>query len=134
MRRRANTKVNWEQLDLFAVYDDEPTEGVDSGESIHPDSQSVSTGQPTTIQGIDTSGQAGDGGAAGEPNPISGGDIDNRSGSYHVLAFHDRMKARVGNGGWCSGSASAVVAEAVVPLHTSRSANRIRAQIAFVFR
>ena len=76
MRRRANTKVNWEQLDLFAVYDDEPTEGVDSGESIHPDSQSVSTGQPTTIQGIDTSGQAGDGGAAGEPNPISGGDID----------------------------------------------------------
>ena len=62
------------------------------------------------------------------------GAVDNRSGSYHVLAFHDRMKARVGNGGWCSGSASAVVAEAVVPLHTSRSANRIRAQIAFVFR
>ena len=61
MAKRGKTKVNWEQLDLFAELDDQPTEGVENGKSISTSSPTVSAGSSATIQGIDSRSQRRDG-------------------------------------------------------------------------
>ena len=61
MAKRAKSKLNWEQLDLFAELEDQPTEGVDNAKSISSDSQTVSAGSSTTVQGINSGGKGRDG-------------------------------------------------------------------------
>ena len=61
MAKRGKSKVNWEQLDLFAELDEQPTEGVENGKSISTSSPTVSAGSSATIQGIDSRSQRRDG-------------------------------------------------------------------------